>query len=91
MNAYAPDLLTRADVRVSREYGWVVHKQSDYIVGCVWSDTNPLGKTIYRAAAGDIQTWAEKREDAVQDVLDLHNMQEKARAYDLLTRLERVS
>lgn len=82
----APDLVTRGDVRVSRAYGWVVDKRSDSIVGCVWSDVNAAGAPIWKASSGDVSSFAFKRADAIARVIELHNMQEKARTYDLLAR-----
>lgn len=80
------DIVTRADVTVSRRYGWVVDKRYDSIVGCVWRDENAAGRPIWRASAGDVSSFAFKHGDAVARVIELHNMQEKARAYDLLAR-----
>lgn len=79
-------MVTRADVRVSQKYGWVVHKDTDSIVGCVWADVNAAGAPIWKANAGDVHSFAFKRADAVERVIDLHNMQEKARAYDRIAR-----
>lgn len=79
-------LVARADVRVSRKFGWVVAKRDDYIVGCVWRDTNAAGQPIWKAQAGDVGSFAFKWGEAVDRVIELHNMQEKARAYDLLSR-----
>lgn len=93
MNAtmHRAELLTRAEVRVSRKYGWVVEKATDSIVGCVWEDVNAAGKKIYRANAGDVGSFAFQRDDAIHRVIELHNMQEKARAYNLLVRALEVS
>lgn len=80
------DILTRSDVVVSRD-GWVTDpRHGGSIVGHVSRDVNAVGTPIWRAYAGDVGHFAFKRADAVQTVLDLRNMQEKARAYDLLTR-----
>lgn len=84
--AIRPELLSRRDVQVSRKYGWVTHKRDDSIVGCVWRDVNAAGKPIWRANAGDIGAFSFTHSGAVETVLELHNMQEKARAYDLLAR-----
>lgn len=81
------ETVTRQDVRVSRKYGWVVVKTSDSIAGCVWTDTTADGRTIWRASSGDIAGWSDTRAGAIETVIDLHNMQEKARGYDLLARL----
>jgi len=81
----APDLLTRADVRVSRD-GWVTDKRHDSIVGMVTRDTNGAGRPIWRAHASDLGSFAFAREAAVLQVLAIHNMHEKARTYDLLAR-----
>lgn len=86
MNALlTADVVTRADVRVSRS-GWVTDKRYDSIVGIVTADRNAADKDLWRAQSGDVSSWAWKREEAVTRVLELHNMQEKARAYDLLAR-----
>lgn len=88
------DTLTRADVRVSR-IGWVEDKRPGLggsIVGLVTRDVASHGAVIWRASSGDIQAWAHKRNDAIATVIDLYNLQEKARSYDLLARFaERVA
>lgn len=80
------DIVTRADVRVDRKRGWVTDKRYDSIVGVVTPDRNAADQDLWRAQAGDVSSWAWKREEAVTRVLELHNMQEKARAYDLASR-----
>lgn len=85
------DTVTRADVRVHRRFGWVTHKRDDSIVGCVGRDVNAAGKPIWRAYAGDISSFDFTRTGAIAQVIELHNMQEKARAYDLITRLAVVN
>ena len=84
------ETLTRADVRVSRD-GWVTDKRYDSIVGAVRPDVNGAGAPIWRAHAGDVSSFAFKRADAVATVIDLHNLQERARAYDRLARLLRAA
>ncbi len=79
------NLHTRQTVVVRRN-GWVESKKYGEIVGSVREDKNAAGKTLWRAYAGDISSWQWKREEAVQRVVELHNMQEKARGYDLLSR-----
>jgi hypothetical protein len=77
--------VTRADVRAGRD-GWITDKRSDSLVGLVRADTNAAGEPIWRAHAGDVGSFAFKRDDAIATVIELHNMQEKARAYDRLAR-----
>lgn len=83
---YAPTILTRADVVVGRD-GFITDKATDSIVGLVTRDRNGAGQPIWRANSGDVGSFAFQRAAAVEAVLFLHNMQEKARAYDLLTRV----
>jgi hypothetical protein len=85
---YEPDLLTREDVRVNRRTGFVEAKKfGGYVVGLVSSPgTNVAGQRIWRAHALDTEAFAFSRGAAVQKVLDLWNMHEKAHAYELLTR-----
>lgn len=80
------DLVTRQDVRVSRD-GWVTDKRYDSLVGMVSPGVNAAGAPIWRAHAGDVGSFAFKRGDAVAKVIELHNLQERARAYDLLVRM----
>lgn len=83
LGVLGPRLLTRQDVRVSRT-GWIIDKEYDEIVGIVSLDLNPAGHQIWRAHARDIGGWAHSRADAVLKALEIHNIQEKARTYDLL-------
>lgn len=78
------ELLERADVRVERRHGWVTNKRTDDIVGLVTRGENAAGQAIWRASAGDVQSFAFTHAGAVETVIALHNMQAKARAYDLL-------
>ena len=80
------DTVTRGDVRVNRRLGWVTTKRGDNIIGTVAAAENGIGQPIWRAYAGDISAWANTREGAVEQVIELHNMQQKARSYDLLER-----
>jgi len=88
--AYLADILARPDVRVSR-IGWVTHKASDSVIGIVSTGTNAAGAPIWRAQSGDVGGFSFTRNGAIETVLDLHNMQEKARAYDRLTRLYKAT
>ncbi|SKO15143.1 Uncharacterised protein [Mycobacteroides abscessus subsp. bolletii] len=88
LGVLSPRLLTRQDVRVSRT-GWITDKEYDETVGLVSPDLNPTGQQIWRAHARDIGGWAHSRTDAVLKALEIHNIQEKARAYDLLAPLTR--
>lgn len=83
LGVLGPRLLTRQDVRVSRT-GWITDKEYDETVGLVSRDLNPAGQQIWRAHARDIGGWAHTRTDAVLKALEIDNIQEKARAYDLL-------
>lgn len=89
-NPLTADTLTRADVRVSRD-GWVTDKRYDCLVGMVFRDENAAGQTIWRAHASDISSFDFTRGGAILRVLALHNMHEKARAYDLTTRRQAVA
>ena len=80
------DTITRQDVRVSRD-GWVTDKRYDIVVGMVTADTNAAGQPIWRAHASDVSSFDFTRSGAVLRVLALHNMHEKARAYDIVSRL----
>jgi hypothetical protein len=61
----------------------------DSLVGLIRPDTGPAGNAIWRASSGDVQGWSDSRNGAIAKVIDLYNMQEKARAYDLIVpRLE---
>lgn len=85
-----PDLLTRQDVRVNRKTGFVEGKaDGGYVVGLITASHNAAGEPIWKAQAGDVGSWAFGREGAVQRVLDLWNMQAKARAYGLLIAIAR--
>jgi hypothetical protein len=82
------DVVTRQDVRVNRAHGWVEDtRHGGAVIGAVTPDTNGAGRPIFRAQAGDVGSFAFKREDAVARVIELHNLQEKARAYDLLVKM----
>ena len=84
MNFYSqPDLLERNDVTVSRN-GWITEKATDSLVGTVYKSTNAAGKTIWRAGAHDLSSFGFTRAEAVQRVLDIHNMVERARCYKLI-------
>lgn len=80
------ETVERSDVRVSRD-GWVRIKECDSLIGVVTADVNAAGRPIWRANAGDIAGFAFTRKDAIATVLNLHNMQEKARAYESLARV----
>lgn len=82
------DTLTRSDVIAGRDGFITARGHGGYIIGLVVADTNAAGQPTYRAHAGDVGTFAFKRADAVQAVVDLHNMQEKARAFDLIAKFE---
>jgi hypothetical protein len=87
MSLIDPDLLTRQDVQVNRRTGIVEAKANGgYVVGGVSQSTNAAGQPIWRATAQDLQSFDFTREGAVEKVLDLWNLTEKARAYDLLVR-----
>jgi hypothetical protein len=83
------DLVTRADVRVSRD-GWVTHKRYDHVIGVVRADVNAAGQPIWRAHAGDVSAFSFTRNGAIASVLDLHNMQERARGFDILARRSKL-
>jgi hypothetical protein len=68
-----------------------VNKRTDCIVGCIWRDVNAAGEPIWKAMSADVGSFAFKRDDAIATVLDLYNMQEKARAYEMLVRFGGVS
>ncbi|ATN89014.1 hypothetical protein SEA_POUND_199 [Mycobacterium phage Pound] len=76
-------LLTRADVIAQRD-GFIVTKEDggQSVIGMVRPDT-AAGRTIWRAHASDLSSWAEDRPGAIQRVLDIHNMTEKARLFNL--------
>lgn len=86
---FKADTVTRSDVNVSRD-GWLTDKRYDSLIGLVTPGVNAAGNPIWKAQAGDVGGFAFKRNDAVATVIELHNMQEKARAYDLLSRLGKV-
>ena len=76
------NLLDRSAVVAKRD-GWIETKAYGDIVGVVRRDVNAAGKPIWRAQAGDIGSFDFTRDGAIQRVIDLHNMQEKARLFDL--------
>lgn len=78
-----PDLLERGDVTVSRN-GWITEKATDSVVGHVYKTTNAADEPIWRAGAQDLSSFGFTRADAVQRVLDIHNMAERARCYKLI-------
>lgn len=82
-----PEILTRQDVRVNRAHGWIERKDGCGVVGMVTADKNAAGQPIFRAHAGDVGSFAFTREDAVTVALNLHNMQEKARAWELADKM----
>ncbi|ANU79505.1 hypothetical protein Gompeii16_91 [Mycobacterium phage Gompeii16] len=77
-------LLARADV-VAQRNGVIIAKEDGgrSVIGLIRPDVNPAGKPIWRASANDMGAWAWTRADAIQLVLDIHNMAEKARLFDL--------
>ena len=74
---------TRDTVVVKRD-GWIESKETGESIGFVRRDTNVAGQTLWRAAGQDISSWAWTRKDAALKVIELHNMQEKARWFDLM-------
>lgn len=82
----------RSEVRVARDHGWVTHKATDTLVGMVWHDRpNVFGEDIWRAYSGSVGDWTSTRTAAIFKVIDLWNMQQKARAYDRMTGMEGAS
>lgn len=77
------NLLTRAEV-VAKRSGWVESKEFGDVIGMVRRDTNAVGQELWRAFSGDVGSWQSSHADAVQRVVELHNMQEKARLFDLV-------
>lgn len=79
------NLLDRSAVVAKRD-GWIETKAYGDIVGLVRRDVNAAGKPIWLAQAGDIGSFDFTRNGAIQRVIDLHNMQEKARLFDLMRK-----
>ncbi|MBB3752576.1 hypothetical protein FHT44_005088 [Mycolicibacterium sp. BK634] len=77
------NLHTRQSVIAKRD-GFIESREYGETVGLVRKDHNAAGRVLWRAFAGDISSWQWTREAAIQRVIDLHNMQEKARAFDLV-------
>lgn len=86
---YQADTVTRSDVHVTRD-GWMRDKRYDYLIGLVRPGVNAAGEPIWKAQAGDIGGFAFKRNDAIATVIELHNIQEKARAYDRLAKMGKL-
>lgn len=84
-NLYNLMILNRADVTLSRK-GWITEKDTDSLIGMIRPDVNVAGEEIWRAQACDMSAWAFKRTDAVQKVLDIWNINEKARVFDLMAK-----
>lgn len=84
---YRADVLTRQGVTAGRD-GWVTEKAYGSVIGHVSESENVAGEVIWRAQSGDIGAWATTRKGAVAKVIDLHNMQVKARSYDLIAGRE---
>ena len=76
------NLLDRSAV-VAKRNGWIESKEYGDVVGLTRRDVNAAGQPIWRAQAGDVGSFDFTREGAIQRVIDLHNMQEKARLFDL--------
>src|SRR5690606_21968014 len=87
VHLYRADVLTRQGVTASRD-GWVTEKAYGSVIGHVSESENVAGEVIWRAQSGDIGAWATTRRGAVAKVIDLHNMQVKARSYDLIAGRE---
>jgi len=80
----------RSEVRVSRQYGWVTHKATDSLIGSIRCDgPGPTGAAIWRAYSGSVSDWTNDRTSAIHKVIDLWNMQEKARVYDMAKKAGR--
>lgn len=80
------DEVTRADVVVTRK-GWIEHKTNGDIIGLLTQDKNAVGEPLWRANVSDQSVWAFGRNDCIENALNLHNQQERSRAYRLLVRL----
>lgn len=76
------NLLDRSTV-VAKRNGFIETREYGDVVGLVRRDVNSAGTPIWRAQAGDVGSFDFTREGAIQRVIDLHNMQEKARLFDL--------
>lgn len=79
------NMVDRSTVVAKRD-GFIEGKEYGDIIGLVRRDVNAAGKTIWRAQAGDVGSFDFTRDGAIQRVIDLHNMQEKARLFDLMQK-----